>query len=151
MNSKDAFYFGDLTMNNFDKAVNRAADAKKAKGMLNPETKSEAEASAKFTGYVRCPNNIYGVPGSEWYAGEPGLPEMRPALVFINDGCTEDEKGKNPMPQDKYPVALYYHVYGKPSTLSLNKRFATFADYMLYAIEKGNLSEPGMPAHLFGD
>lgn len=115
------------------------------------ETKAEAEASAKIAGYVRSPNNIYGVPGSEWYAGEAGLPELRPGLVFINDGCTDAEKGKNPMPQDKYPVALYYNVYGKPCTLSLAMRFATFANYLLYAIDEGKVSKPGLPAGIFGD
>ena len=90
----------------------------------------DTEKAARESGYVRSPNNIFNIPGSRWYAGGPGIPEITAcgAQVFIS--------------VHERPVALYVSAYGKPEPV-LCMRFKTWGDFWSYALLHGTRSKPG--------
>ena len=119
----------------------------------------EAEQNALKAGYVKNPNNIYGIPGSEWYAGAGNIPEFPNAIVYIQETDLQKYRehieaivpaGHN-LPQNYYPIGVYHHVYGNGTKLSLFRRYKTWEDFYQAAIEFGTLSKPGMPAYIFGN
>ena len=94
----------------------------------------ETEKQALKSGYVKSPNNIHSLPGHEWYAGGPDIPEIRSC------GATVRIENSN-----KRPVALYTTTYGKPEP-RLCMRFLTWGDYLSYCLLYGTRSKPGQPS-----
>lgn len=105
------------------------------------QTVEEAEKAALASGYFKSPNNIWSLPGTEWYAGCGGLPCIR---GVSNQVRIEPVQAAFPggAEQDSWPVALYVYLYGGgPCRLAL--RFPSWADYLETCRESGGKSEPG--------
>jgi len=114
--------------------------------------RSCAEREATEAGYVRSTNNVFELPGHEWYPGAPGLPEVRlgrsSCIVMIDRGGRWP--GHRPVcgwrwPQDDWPVGLFCHAIGNAGPVMV-MTFPTFLAFLAYARECGTVSAPGIPA-----
>jgi len=87
------------------------------------------EINAIKSGYVRSPNNIANLPGSVWYAGGPGLSEIKWADEIHID-------------HHERPIAVYMRDPEGKSVLV--KRFSTWELFLSYCAEYGHVSKPGI-------
>jgi len=92
--------------------------------------------AARAAGYIKSPNNIWGI-GDELYAFGPGLPELPHGQeVYINDNHTGDK------PQDEWPIGVYTYLYGGGKPV-LIRRHETFEKFLASCTA---ISKPGLPA-----
>lgn len=83
-------------------------------------------------GYVRSPNNIWGLPGDEWYPRGPGLPE-----------AVEGQRVR--IFHDQAHVCL-----DVPNKLEVVRSFDKIADLIEWLKANGRISGPGAPAFANG-
>ncbi|WP_372809039.1 hypothetical protein [Pontiella sp.] len=89
---------------------------------------------ARADGYVKSPNNIYGLPGIGVYAGGPNRPELAWAWEIRIEDIFD------------HPIAVYVEHWkdGKiqPRPVVMH-RFVTWPAFMAYCRKNGQLSRPG--------
>lgn len=89
-------------------------------------------------GYVCSPNNIYGLPGSIWYAGGPGIPEPTyPHEVGVTGGSIRIFKPH--LTENSCTGRARWETQTVAS-------FDNVADFLAWCAEHGQISEPGLPA-----
>lgn len=89
-------------------------------------------------GYVRCPNNIYSMPGQFWYAGGPGLPEPS----GLNDEIYVHED-KVSILRHRFVGVPYVKGHYEHDTVA---EFNSAAELAEWCKVNGRISLPGLPA-----
>jgi len=91
-----------------------------------------AETEAFKFGYVKSSNNIWGLPGTEWYPCGAGIPVLKGASfsVRIEPGTLTGQE------QDSWPVALYVMPYGGGKDVLL-RRFPCWGEYVDHCLKYG--------------
>jgi len=95
-------------------------------------------------GYCKSPNNIWGLPGNEWYAMSSGVPTVSHSEeIRLIDGKIEIWTTK---------------YYNRPDGSGFNFHISGIVEHIEdlqalknYCLNNGRISEPGLPAFMWGD
>ena len=94
-------------------------------------------------GFFASPNNIHSLPGQEWYAGSRGIPTVKFGQeIRLIDGNLSIWTTKYYQRPDN---TFMFSISGIVAELD------SFDSLIDYCKANGRISEPGLPAYLWGD
>lgn len=95
-------------------------------------------------GYCKAPNNIWGLPGNEWYAMGPNTPTVKhnEEIRLIDGEISIWTTRYYERPDGSH---FMFHISGVVEHIS------TLEDLKQYCLEHGRISEPGLSAYMWGD